>query len=89
MKSDPTQETLRDFKRLFNLVCTRHQGPVIADFGRQMYWQGIVAAQYTPHIMSLQADGLNAFYDDRHGDLQFSQGTPHMLAGLLAQYAAE
>jgi hypothetical protein len=84
-----TPKTVNDFKQLFNLVCARHQGPVIAGFGRQMYWDGIVAAEYNSHILSIQADGISAMYDDRLDRLQFSEGTPALLHALLAARQGE
>jgi hypothetical protein len=59
-----TPKTVNDFKQLFNLVCARHQGPVIAGFGRQMYDDRLDRLQFSEGTPAL----LHALLAARQGE---------------------
>jgi len=78
-------KVINDFNALFSLVCARHTGPVRVDFGRQKFWDGIIAGECARNIQFLQADGINAFLDRKTNKLVFSQGTAEILEAMLVQ----
>jgi hypothetical protein len=75
--------SVNNFKALFNLVRSRHQGPVVVDFGMQMAWDGIVAGQCTKHIQFLEADGVSAVLDTKINLIRFNEGSADMLEKIL------
>lgn len=76
---------VNDFKVLFNLVCARHEGPIMVDFASQKNWDGIIAGQCGEDIQFLLADGLNAMLDTRADAIAFTQGSGDDLHKVLAE----
>ena len=79
---------INDFKSLFEIVCTNHQGPAIIDLGRQMQWNGITAGQCAGSVRFIQADGINAILNTKTNCIRFSEGSPDKLEEMLQKLAA-